>query len=98
MKPLAYLSIAEIELVEAAQYYDERQPGLGTLFLDAVRETGERICQHPEWWPVFEAPVRSCRIVPYPYRLLYRELPDRIQVVAVFHLSRHPESWRNRLS
>lgn len=98
MKRLTYLSIAEIELVEAANFYDERQPGLGRLFLDAVREAGERICQHPEWWPVFEAPVRGCRVAPFPYRLLYREFPDRIQIVSVFHLSRRPQSWRDRLS
>jgi len=48
MKRLVYLSIAEMELAEAAQFYDERQPGLGRLFLDSVREAGERICRNPE--------------------------------------------------
>ncbi|MBE0541497.1 MAG: type II toxin-antitoxin system RelE/ParE family toxin [Verrucomicrobia bacterium] len=98
MKRLTYLSIAEIELAEAAEFYDERQPGLGRLFLDAVRESGERICQHPEWWPVFERPVRGCRVAPFPYRLLYRELPNHIQIISIFHLSRRPQSWRDRLS
>jgi toxin ParE1/3/4 len=97
MKGLAYLSIAEIELLEATQFYDERQPGLGRLFLDSVRETGERICRNPEWWPILEGSVRSCRVFPYPYRLLYRELPDCIQIVSVFHHSRQPESWKDRL-
>jgi plasmid stabilization system protein ParE len=98
VKHLTYLSIAEIELAEAVEFYDERQPGLGKLFLDAVQDAGERICQNPEWWPFFEEPVRGCRVFPFPYRLLYRALPDRIQIVAVFHLSRHPESWKNHLS
>jgi plasmid stabilization system protein ParE len=97
MKRLTYLSIAEIELAEAAQFYDERQPGLGRLFLDSVREAGERVRQNPEWWPILENPVRSCRVFPYPYRLLYRELPDRIQIVSVFHHSRQPDSWKDRL-
>ena len=98
MKRLTYLSIAEIELAEAVEFYDERQPGLGKSFLDAVQEAGERVRQNPEWWPFFEAPVRGCRVFPFPYRLLYRELPDRIQIVSVFHLSRKPESWKDRLS
>jgi toxin ParE1/3/4 len=97
MKRLTYLSVAEIELVEAAQFYDERQPGVGKLFLDAVREAGERIRRNPEWWPVLETPIRGCRVVPFPYRLLYRELPDRIQIVAVVHFSQRPESWKDRL-
>ena len=97
MKRLTYLSIAEIELSEAAKFYDERQPGVGRLFLDAIREAGEHICRNPEWWPVLEGAVRSCRVYPFPYRLLYREMPDRIQIVSVFHLSRRPGSWRDRL-
>jgi ParE-like toxin of type II ParDE toxin-antitoxin system len=97
MKRLTYLSIAEIELVEAAQFYDERQSGVGKLFLDAVRDAGERIRQNPEWWPVLEAPVRGCRVAPFPYRLLYREFPDRIQIVAVVHFSQRPGSWKDRL-
>jgi toxin ParE1/3/4 len=98
MKRLAYLSIAEIELVEAAGFYDEKQPGVGRLFLDAVQETGERIRRNPDWWPILEAPVRGCRIYPFPYRLLYRELPDRIQIVAVYHSSCRPQGWKARLS
>jgi hypothetical protein len=48
VKRLTYLSIAEIELAEAVEFYDERQPGLGKSFLDAVQEAGERIRQNPE--------------------------------------------------
>ena len=98
MKPIAYLSIAEIELVEAAQFYNGCEPGLGRLFLDAVAATSGKIRQNPELWAYYERPVRSCRVAPFPYRLLYRELADRIQVVAVFHLSRRPGSWRDRLN
>jgi plasmid stabilization system protein ParE len=94
VKRLTYLSIAETELAEALRFYDEQQPELGKIFLDAVAEAGEKIRQHPELWPFYEKPVRGYRVMPFPYRLLYRELADRIQVVSVFHLSRHPKSWR----
>ncbi len=97
MKRLTYLSFAEIELAEAAQFYHEQQPGLGKVFLDAIREAGERILRNPELWAFYEKPIRSYRVAPFPYRLLYRDLPDRIQIVAVFHLSRRPGSWRQRL-
>ena len=42
MKRLTYLRVAEIELVEAAQYYDGCEPGLGRKFLDAVTEATEK--------------------------------------------------------
>ena len=98
MKSLSWLSVAELELVEALYFYDDKQPGVGRLFLDALREAGESIRRNPEWWPVVEPPVRGCRIFPFPYRLLYRELPDRIQIVAVYHSSRLPTGWKNRLN
>jgi plasmid stabilization system protein ParE len=98
VKPLKYLSIAEIELAEAAKYYEEQQPGVGKAFLDAVSEAGERIRQNPEMWAFYEKPIRSFKVAPFPYRLLYRELPDRLQIVAVAHLSRRPGYWKTRLS
>jgi plasmid stabilization system protein ParE len=97
VKRLTYLSIAEIELVEALRFYDEQEDGLGKIFLDAVAEAGEKIRRSPRLWSFYEKPVRGYRIMPFPYRLLYRELSDRVQIVAVFHLSRRPGSWKNRL-
>jgi hypothetical protein len=97
VKRLTYLSIAEIELVEALQFYDEQEYGLGKIFLDAVLEAGEKIRRNPELWSYYEKPIRSYRVMPFPYRLLYRELSDRVQIIAVFHLSRLPGSWKNRL-
>jgi plasmid stabilization system protein ParE len=97
VKRLTYLSVAEVELAEAAEFYEQQQPGLGNAFLDAVHEAGERIRRNPEMWAFYEKPVRSSKVAPFSYRLLYRELPDRIQIVAVFHLSRKPGSWKDRL-
>jgi toxin ParE1/3/4 len=98
MKRLVYLSVAEMELAEAASFYDDKQPGVGRLFLDAIQEAGERIRRDPEWWPFVEPPVRGCRVYPFPYRLLYREFPDRIQIVALYHFSRQPLGWKDRLN
>ena len=97
MKRLTYLSVAEIELTEAAQFYEKQENGLGKVFLDAVAEAGEKIRRNPEHWSFYGKPIRGYRVMPFPYRLLYRELPDRVQIVAVFHLSRRPESWKERL-
>ena len=97
MNRITYLSVAEIELIEAALYYNEQQSGLGKDFLDAVGEREKVIQRDPELWTFFEEPIRGCRVQPFPYRLLYRVLPDRIQIVAVMHLSTHPDYWKNRI-
>ena len=98
MKRVTYLSVAEVELAEAAQYYDEQQPSLGRDFLDAVRVATAAIQRNPELWAFYEKPVRAYRVQPFAYRLLYRELPDRIQIVAVAHVSRRPGYWKTRIT
>ena len=98
MKRVTYLSVAETELAEATEYYDQQQPGLGQDFLDAVRRTEAAIQQNPELWAFHEKPLRGRRVQPFSYKLLYREFPDRIQIVAVMHFSRLPGYWRDRIS
>lgn len=90
--------MAEVELGETVEFYEQRQSGLGKAFLDAVPEAGERIQRNPQIWAFYEKPIRSYKVAPFSYRLLYRELPDRLQVVAVFHLSRRPGYWKDPLS
>jgi plasmid stabilization system protein ParE len=33
----------------------------------------------------------------FPYVVYYRVHPDRIEVIAVLHGSRHPRTWRGRI-
>lgn len=98
MKRVIYLGPAEVELAEAAEYYDFQRQGLGRAFLDAVIAAEKRVRRNPRFWAFRLKPVRSCRIERFPYRLYYAEEPDRIVVVAVAHTSRHPDYWKGRLS
>jgi plasmid stabilization system protein ParE len=97
VKRVTYFSVAELEQAEAARFYDEQKPGLGRTFLDAVRAGIAAVQRNPEMWAFYEKPIRSYRLRPFPYRLLYRELADRIQIVAVMHLSRRPGYWKDRI-
>ena len=55
---------AEAEMVEAAQYYDEHQPGLGSDFLDKVDEAVDTIAANPMRYGFYRASkiVRSIRL------------------------------------
>ncbi len=97
MKRVAYLSVAEVEMSQAAERYDTEGGGLGRAFLDAIKATERRIQRNPRLWPVRSAPVRSCRVEKFPYRLHYVEEADRIVIVAVAHASRDPDYWKGRL-
>ncbi len=91
---------AEAEMVEAARYYDEHQPGLGSDFLDKVDDAIGQIAGHSSRFGFYRGSkaVRSVRLARFPYRLLFTIRTDRVLVVAVAHLHRHPDYWKNRLS
>jgi hypothetical protein len=97
VKRLIYLSVAEAELAEAADYYESRQQGLAHEFLDAARECESLIRSAPELCGYYDRPFRSARLKRFPYRLIFREEEDRLVVVCVMHLSRRPGYWKDRI-
>ncbi len=90
---------ADQEMVEAAQYYHEQQPELGSDFLDKVDAAIDRIASNPLRFAFYRDSklVRSIRLERFPYRLLFVVEPSRVSVVAVAHLHRHPDYWKHRL-
>lgn len=91
---------AEAEMVEAAQFYNEQQPGLGGDFLDKVDLALDRIAAIPRRFAFYRGSriVRSVCLERFPYRLLFVVEPKRVSIVAVAHLHRHPDYWKHRLS
>ena len=98
MKPIVYHCEADVELVEAAKYYQCQRDQLGREFLHAVHIALAKIGDDPERFPYYEKPVRTCRVIGFPYRMVYEESPEAVCIIAVAHASREPGYWRNRLS
>ena len=97
MKTVRFLRPAELELLEAARYYELQAPGLGNDFLDKVASAVQDIEAHPERWPVIRQNIRRRLVHCFPYGLLYRIDADEIIVLATMHLHRHPDYWLERL-
>ncbi|MFM8469487.1 MAG: type II toxin-antitoxin system RelE/ParE family toxin [Limisphaerales bacterium] len=91
---------AEDEMLEAARYYDEQQAGLGADLLDKVDVAIDEVGADPARFGFYRGSklVRSIRLERFPYRLLFVLEPDRVAIVAVMHLHRHPNYWKHRLS
>jgi len=97
MKPVRFLLPAEFELLDGAKYYEAQASGLGASFLEATELAVMDLATHPESWTVVRAPIRRRLIRRFPFGLLYRDDPEEIVVLAVMHLRRQPDYWRNRL-
>jgi toxin ParE2 len=91
------LEIAEIELEEAIGWYEAQESGLGDAFLIEVLSVADRIERFPEAWQSLDGDVRRCRLGRFPYGLIYTIVNDDVLVLAVAHLHRRPDYWRDRL-
>ncbi len=92
-----FLEIAQIELDEAIEYYDYEVPGLGDMFLTEVLNALDRISKFPEAWHFFSKRTRRCQTRRFPYGIIYQIRKNEILIVAVAHLHRKPDYWRNRI-
>lgn len=97
MKPIVLHPAAEAEMRVTAGYYHNCQPGLGDQFLDEVLMAAERIKHNPAAWPEISGNIRRCLLNRFPFGLLYRMEDTRIYLLAVMHLRREPNYWRNRV-
>jgi len=97
MRTVRFLRPAEIEVLDAAWYYELQAPRLGDEFLDKIASAVKDIGEYPERWPVVRFNVRRRLVHRFPYGLLYRVDPDEVIVLATMHLHRHPNYWLDRL-
>lgn len=92
----SFHEIAEKELFDAIEYYEECQSGLGLRFSEEVFASIERTCEHPYAWTCIDTQTRRCLTSKFPYGILYRIVNDHIRIMAVMHLHRKPSYWQNR--
>ena len=93
-----FLDPAKRELAEAIVFYNGQSEGLGFEFAAEVKRTIGRIVQFPEAWTPLSKRTRRCRTNRFPYGVVYQVREDFTLIVAVMHLSRHADSWKDRLS
>ena len=70
--------------------------GLGEDFSLEVNATVQNILSYADAWPIVEDDVRRCLTRRFPYVVLYSIETDRVYILAVMHLHRHPDYWKTR--
>ncbi len=97
MLPVFVLSLARRDLQDAIDWFEDQDPKLAVRFKDAFFEAINLIGRHPEIYALLDEVHRVAPVSPFPCRFIYRVLPDRIKVVVVYHESRRPSYWMDRL-
>lgn len=100
MKPAQLTPPAKRELRSVAAWYADRSPRLGRDFVNEVRRTLQLI----EDFPAMGAPVpyledsdtRRFPIRRFPYQVIYVEVEDFLEVIAIAGDSQRPGYWQER--
>ncbi len=87
---------ANVELNEAAAWYEDQRRGFGREFADAVSSSIEQIKQNPlQYQKVFKDRRRAV-VARFHFNLIYLVREDEIVVVACLHGARDPRRWKAR--
>ena len=92
-----FLEPAWTDLVEAVEYYNDQEEGLGFELSEEILTTIKRIIQYPEAWPLISKRTRRCRSKRFPYGIIYQIRGETLLIIAVSHLRREPQTWRTRI-
>ena len=96
MKPAWFHPNALVEADKAAEFYREYQEKLEIRFLEALNETIQRIRRNPDMYRLVEGDIRKCRLMRFPFAVIYRNTETRIEVIAVMHFRRKLGYWKSR--
>src|SRR6266404_5791629 len=94
--PVRFLPEAKEEFDAAADWYEQRQIGLGIDFVTKIREVVRSVAQNPRMHAKVYGDVRKAVVKRFPYLVLYREDATEVIIVSVFHSSRNPGIWKKR--
>jgi plasmid stabilization system protein ParE len=85
------------DIDEAYNWYEGRRVGLGEDFLSAVDACIQAICREPEMHAKAHEDYRRGLVRRFPYAVFYEYAGDAVTIYGVFHTSRDPRKWRERV-
>ena len=88
---------AEEDIFIGYQWYEERQAGLGTKFLEALESLFDQILENPRLHLELVPGVRRSVTRTFPYLVFYAFEQDAIHVLAVIHAAQGPDYIEERL-
>jgi toxin ParE1/3/4 len=87
---------ARLEYDEAAGWYESQRPGLGREFVAEIETALQQACEMPQRFPKMLLDTRCVRVRRFPYSIFFRVRSNQLVVLAVFHVRRDPNVWRER--
>jgi toxin ParE1/3/4 len=87
-------AIAEAQA--AYGWYRQRNETAAEAFLAELDRAVELISEGPMRWPTHLHGTRRFLLRRFPFGVVYRQIGEAVQVVAVAHARRKPDYWKHR--
>ena len=78
------------------RWYEDRNPEAAEAFMTEFDLAMARIEEAPRRWPPYLADTRRYLLRRFPFFVVFREVDDRVQIVAIAHAKRRPGYWLGR--
>ena len=89
---------AKREYDDAAEWYEQQQPGLGGDFVSAVQQVFADLAAQPLMYPIIHKDVRQAPVPGFKYyAVLYQVRRTHVHIISVFHQSRDPAVWQSHV-
>ena len=88
---------AEVDFEKSYEFYFEDSSKVADTFFKRINLGFENIKQNPYSFPIAHKNVRKYVVKKFPFVIYYQILDKVIQVIALFHTSRNPEIWNERI-
>src|SRR5579871_6887525 len=91
------LPVTEIDTFKVAEWYDEKEPGLGEAFVDDLDLTFELLVKNPSIYSIRFSDVRCIRLRRFvKYGVFYVVNGNEIVVLAIHHGARNTHWMQER--
>jgi toxin ParE1/3/4 len=80
----------------ARLWYEEPNVEAAEAFMAELDLAIARIEESPQSWPRYLADTRRYLLRRFPFFVVFREVDDRVEIVAVAHARRRPGYWLGR--
>jgi toxin ParE1/3/4 len=95
-RPVEVHPQAVLEAQAAYKWYRDRNDAAAQAFLAELDRAVELISENPMRWPIHLHGTRHFLLRRFPFGVVYRELGETLQIVAVAHGRRKPGYWKGR--
>jgi len=88
---------AENDFDNSYEYYYEDSPNVADAFFQRINFSLEIIKKSPLSFQEIHKTLRKFTVMKFPFVIYYQVVDYTIQIIAIFHTSRNPKIWTERI-